>query len=541
MSELHEECGVVAVYHFPDGDPSPLCPAQGREEVSRLIPRMLLDLQNRGQLAAGMTTYSPFRKQLIDTHKEVGAVSEVFHFTKRNDFGELMKEYAGRAAIGHVRYATCGRDDRSYAQPFERHHIKKHKWFSFAFNGQLANYNSLRESLLNDGNTYLARETDTEIFMHFLCAALSPQEDPNLLDVCKSLGALFDGAYSMVFMNALGEMFIARDPLGFKPLLYAREGSLFAAASESVALFNLGFSAESIKNVEPGEMVIVNEKGIRIERFAEKQERKAHCFFEWVYFANVASTLDGKSVYMARKRLGEELARLEVEAGDVDIDEDTIVVPVPDTSKAAADSMAYTLGVPSLEGLIRNRYSGRTFIEGGEYRLRKAETKYTPLREVLEGKKIFLVEDSIVRSTTMRVLLQRIRKLGNVKEIHVRAACPPIIGPCFYGVDMSTYGELFVPQYMNDAPLEEWKVTPEIERKMAADLGADSLRYLPIESVSRAIGLGERELCQACINGKYPTLWGQKLAMTAFDDYQNGPRLEVLSLDRKRLALVGGS
>ncbi len=523
MSELHEECGVVAIYHLPSGDPSPLCPSQGREEVSRLVPRMLLDLQNRGQLAAGMTTFSPFRKQLIDTHKEVGAVSEVFHFTKRNDFADLMREYAGRAAIGHVRYATSGRDDRSYAQPFERHHIKKHKWFSFAFNGQLANYNNLRETLLNDGNTYLARETDTEIFMHYLCAALSPQDEPNLLEVCKNIGEMFDGAYSMVFMNALGEMFVARDPLGIKPLLYAVEGSLFAAASESVALFNLGFAAESIKNVEPGQIIIVNEKGIRFEKFAEST-KTAHCFFEWVYFANVASTLDGKSVYMARKNLGVELAKQERALTDVRIDSDTIVVPVPDTSKAAADSMAYELGVPSLEGLIRNRYSGRTFIEGGEYRLRKAETKYTPLREVLQGKKIFLVEDSIVRSTTMRVLLERIRKLCNVNEIHVRAACPPIIGPCFYGVDMSTYGELFVSHYMQDAPPDEWIVTREIENKMAADLGADSLRYLPLESVSRAIGLEGNQLCRACINGKYPTLWGQKLAKNAFDDFQNQPR-----------------
>jgi len=147
---------------------------------------------------------------------------------------------------------------------------------------------------------------------------------------------------------------------------------------------------------------------------------------------------------------------------------------------------------------------------------------------VLDGKKIFLVEDSIVRSTTMRVLLDRIRTLGNVKEIHVRVACPPIVGPCFYGVDMSTYDELFVPKYMNDAPLEEWKVTREVERTMAADLGADSLRYLPVESIARAIGLGENDLCQACINGQYPTTWGQKLAKSAFDDYQNDEHNNLL-------------
>jgi amidophosphoribosyltransferase len=519
MNELHEECGIAAIYHLPNGEPSPLCPMQGREAVSMLIPRMLLDLQNRGQLAAGFTTYSPSRKQLIDTHKDVGTVAEVFHTSQREKFSELMTEYAGRAAIGHVRYATCGHDDRSYAQPFERHHIKKHKWFSFAFNGQLANYGNVRETLLQDSNTYLARETDTEIVMHYMCAALSPQEDPDLPEVCKSLAALLDGAYNIVFLNALGDLFVSRDPLGFKPLCYAIEGSLFAAASESVALFNLGFAAENIKNVEPGQVIIVNDKGIRFERFAEKANH-AHCFFEWIYFANVASTLDGRSVYMTRKNLGAELARQELQLGDVTIDEDTVVVPVPDTSKAAADSMAFSLKIPSVEGLMRNRYSGRTFIEGGELRWRKAETKYTPLREVLEGKKVFLVEDSIVRSTTMRVLLDRIRKLGHTKEIHVRAACPPIIAPCFYGVDMSTYSELFVPKYMGGVPLEQWQVTREIEDKMAADLGADSLRYLSIDSVSRAIGIAPEHLCRACITGQYPTLWGKKLAQAAFANYQ---------------------
>jgi amidophosphoribosyltransferase len=259
-----------------------------------------------------------------------------------------------------------------------------------------------------------------------------------------------------------------------------------------------------------------------------------------VYFANVASTLNSKSVYLARKNLGVELAKQEQERGDVPIDSNTIVVPVPDTSKAAADAMAYSLGIPSLEGLIRNRYSGRTFIEGGEYRWKKAETKYTPLREVLEGKRIFLVEDSIVRSTTMRVLLQRIRNLGLVKEIHVRAACPPIISPCFYGIDMSTYSELFVPQYMNDAPLEEWEVNEEVEIKMASDLGADTLRYLPREAVSRAIGLPDNSLCEGCISGQYPTHWGRKLAQSAFDEYQNSSdRLNGQDFSGKRLSLIG--
>ena len=195
------------------------------------------------------------------------------------------------------------------------------------------------------------------------------------------------------------------------------------------------------------------------------------------------------------------------------IDEDTVVVPVPDTSKAAADAMAYKLRVPAVEGLIRNRYTGRTFIEGNDSRRQKAETKYTPLREVLEGKRVLLVEDSIVRSTTMKVLINRIRELGGAKEIHVRVACPPIIAPCFYGIDMSTIGELFAPPFLRDGELTE-----EAQAEMAKKLGADSLRYLPVESIARAIGFDADQLCQACITGEYPTPYGQKLYQIALQN-----------------------
>jgi amidophosphoribosyltransferase len=511
MSDLHEECGVAAIYHLPDLGVSPLCSEQGPEHISRLVPRMLLDIQNRGQLAAGISTYNPDRNQLIETYKDVGNVSEVFRLNHRGKAESLMEEYAGRAAIGHVRYATCGHDDRSYAQPFERHHIKKHKWFSFAFNGQLANYMDLCEALLGDDDNHLSRETDTEVIMHQICSALSTERRPQLIDVCRHFARKFDGAYSIVFLDALGNMMVARDPLGIKPLSYAVEGPLFAAASESVALLNLGFAAESIKSVPPGHAVIISDGRLTVQSFA-RPTHQAHCFFEWVYFANVASTLDGRSVYLARKALGEELARLETVA----IDENTVVVPVPDTSKAAADAMAYALRIPCVEGLIRNRYSGRTFIEGGSNRRRKAETKYTPLREVLEGKRVILVEDSIVRATTLHVLLERIRQYGQPREIHVRVACPPIIGPCFYGIDMSTVSELFAPKFLQGEPL-----TPEIEARMAAQLGADSLRYLPVDAIARAIGFPPEDLCRACITAEYPTPCGQRLARIAFENARN--------------------
>jgi amidophosphoribosyltransferase len=507
MSELHHECGLAAVYHLPSDKPSSLCPDQGPNEASRLLPRMLLDVQNRGQLSAGMTTWSPNRNKLLQTYKDVGTVSEVFRLSHQAKSESLMKDYAGCAAIGHVRYATCGADDRSYAQPFEREHLQKSKWFSFAYNGQLANYAELRDEMLSTGDSHLSRDNDTEIILHALSHQLSGNKRPSLIDLFKQTCEKFDGAYNLVYLNAQGDMALTRDPLGIRPLCYAKEGPLFAAASESVALLNLGFHPESIKSLQPGELISITGGKIEIQRYMQSP-RRAHCFFEWIYFANVASNMDGHSVYLSRKRLGEELAALE----DVPIDDNTIVVPVPDTSKAAADAMAYSLRIPTIEGLIRNRYSGRTFIEGGVNRKLKAESKYTPLREVLEGKRVILVEDSIVRSTTMKVLLNRIRTLGGAKEIHVRVACPPIVAPCFYGIDMSTISELFAPAFLGKS---QGKLTLEVQAEMAKQLGADSLRYLPVEAIARAIGFDQRDLCQACITGDYPTDKGRELYQIA--------------------------
>jgi amidophosphoribosyltransferase len=500
MAELFHECGIAAIYHLP-GETSSLAPIQGRNAVSRLIPRLLLDIQNRGQLAAGLSSFNPERNQLIDTHKDVGGVAEVFRLNRPAKADELMQEYEGPAAIGHVRYATCGKDDKSYAQPFERHHIEKRKWFSFGFNGQLANYRELRQEILSQGEFHLARETDTETLMHLISQEISSQpEGLDLTLLLRNLAKKLDGAYNIVFLNGLGDMFVARDPLGIRPLCFAVEDNLFAAASESVALSNLGFSAERIRSLEPGHAIIIQNGRLSIFKFAESP-RLAHCFFEWIYFANVCSTLDDRSVYLTRKALGEELARQE----QVPIDDTTIVVPVPDTAKAAADAMAYQLGVPCLEGLIRNRYVGRTFIESTN-RADKAKMKYTPLPEVLQGRRVFLVEDTIVRSTTMKALISQLRQRGGAREVHVRVACPPIFAPCFYGIDMSSVAELFAPKYMSTP-----RITPEIEARMASDLEADSLRYLPQEAVARAINKSPETICQACLTGEYPTPAGQKL------------------------------
>jgi amidophosphoribosyltransferase len=517
MSELHHECGVAAIYHLSGRGRSPICTDEGPRQISRLLPRMLLDIQNRGQLAAGMSTYDPDRAQLLHTLKDVGTVTEVFRLNHRAKCDSLMRTLAGRAAIGHVRYATCGQDDKNYAQPFERKHIHKRKWFSFCFNGQLANYGILKERLLADGDHHLALDTDTEIILHEIGRVLSQSTQRiEWIDVLRTVARDFDGAYSLALLTAEGEMIVARDPLGIKPMCYVNEGPLFAAASESVALLNLGFDTDQIHSLPPGHAIVISpETGFRIEQFVETA-KPAHCFFEWVYFANVASTLDDRSVYLTRTNLGEELALAEREFNRVDLeDDDTIIVPVPDTSKAAADAMAYKLAIPCREGLIRNRYAGRTFIEGGRARKAKAATKYTPLREVMEGKRVILVEDSIVRSTTMNVLLDRIREVGGAKEIHVRVACPPIVAPCFYGIDMSTIEQLIAPKYFGVAG----QLSDDAQQKLADDLGADSLRYLPVEALARAIGLPADNLCQACVTGEYPTECGQQLYQIALENH----------------------
>ncbi len=516
MDELHHECGVAALYYLPArGDKSAVWTG-APDQVSRLMPRMLLDLQNRGQLAAGMATYNPDRDKLIDTYKDTGTVIEAFRINEPSKYASIMEDYAGRAAIGHTRYATCGGQTRSYAQPFERRHGCKWKWFAFAFNGQLTNFAELRQQLLQNHDYHLTRDNDTEVIMHYLSHEMRSDDRPDLVDVFRRLAAKFDGAYNLVFLNAMGDMVVLRDPVGIRPLVYAQDGPMFGAASESVALQNLGFRQGNIKSLPPGEMILIRNGELSTHRFAETK-RKAHCFFEWIYFANVASTLDDRSVYLSRSRLGQELAKQERTLGRVPLDpSETVVVPVPDTGKAAADAMAFALGIPSVEGLIRNRYIGRTFIEGGN-RADKVRLKFTPLREVLQGKKVLLVEDSIVRSTTLQSLLKHLRDQGGAAEIHVRVACPPILSPCFYGIDMSTVKELFAPKFMAT------KVPTVAEQDaMAKALGADSLFYLPVDAVARCIDLPAEQLCRACVTGDYPTPAGEQMYQLALRKHAAG-------------------
>lgn len=512
LDPVHDECGVAAVYRtdrrLPEATPGEFLPPD--TNVVRLLPDMLIDLQNRGQLAAGITRYNENADQIIDTKKDVGSVSDVFHLTLPTPakFLGIMKKYAGRAGIGHTRYATCGRDDSSYAQPFEVHDGRRWKWFAFGFNGNIANYSALRARLEERGY-HLVRKTDTELLMHNICYALSRGDSkPEFEHVFGQIAERVDGAYSLAFLNADGDLVLARDPYGFRPLCYAMKGNLFAAASESIALKNRGF--DEIHDLEPGMLIHVTRHGVRKARFTSAP-RTAFCFFEHVYFANVASTINGRSVYLTRTRLGEALARSE----DVDTDpSDCVAVPVPDTAKAACDGMAYRLGIPSREGLIRNRYVGRTFIEGSN-RKERVMRKFTALPEVLEGKRVFLVEDSIVRATTLRVIVKMLREQGRAREIHVRVACPPIMAPCSYGIDMSTISELFAPRFVDGEPGLE--LTPGMNARLAAELGADSLRYLTVQQLVEAMGKGENELCLGCLTAKYPTEWGKRVYRRAFE------------------------
>lgn len=473
---MREACGICGVASL---------------DAPLLVYRMLVQLQHRGQLSAGMTTFHPGEKQILKTHKDLGLVNSVFRAEHSGKFSAIMQKHKSALGIGHVRYATSGADDKSYAQPFERLHGRKSKWFSVCFNGNIANYSALKAEL-EEGGYHLVHDTDTEILMHLFSKALKDTDD--IVKVFSKVSSRIDGAYSIGFIDAGGRMIAARDPLGIKPLSYGLNGTKIAFASESVALNSIGF--EDTKELLPGEMIIVENNSHRVERFAESKE-SAHCFFEWVYFAHPATNIAGRLVYSARNALGKELAKLETQK----IDSDCVVVPVPDSSVPAGDGFAEALNLPLREGLIRNRYLGRTFIESNN-RDQKVMEKFLVLREVMEGKRIFLVEDSIVRGTTLKNLVSFIRRFGKPKEIHVRVSCPPILWPCFYGIDMSSRRSLIAAQESDEHKMVE---------AVRARIGADSLIYQSHEGLARAIGVGEKNLCTACISGKYKTPWGEKL------------------------------
>lgn len=499
-----EKCGIAAVSSQEQEDL--------KSSVVYSLYKLMLNMQNRGQLSAGFSTYSPVRSELIDTHKGMGLVNNVFRINSKQKSLKLMKNYAGTKGIGHVRYATFGAEDLCLAQPFERHHGRTWKWFSFCFNGNIANVSELREQLLSKDGYHIVHNSDTEILMHYLARELRGPKLPDLAQVFRNLAEKFDGAYNIAFIDATGRLAVVRDPLGIRPVSYGRNNGSFFAASETNALASCGVYDPVALN--PGEIAVVENGKVNVQKYIDSP-RKAHCMFEWVYFSNVSSIIDGKSVYSVRRNLGTHLAKSE----PLKLDKDTIIVPVPETSKTVCDAMAFELGTTTSDGLLRNRYIGRTFIEGKD-RADLVRNKFTVLREVIKDKKLILVDDSIVRGTTSKRLIQYLKDVGGAKEVHMRVACPPIMGPCFYGIDMSTIGELFAPKFY-DRPMTE-ELPKEVTEKMAEEIGADSLQYLKHSALVDSIGLPKKDLCMACLNGDYPTKCGRELFQQAKENCRNG-------------------
>ncbi len=490
--------------------------SEHRPPIADLVVRLLSDIQNRGQLAAGVTTYDPDARHLLRTHKDLGSVRDVFCLNHAGKHRSVMAPLSGTAAIGHTRYSTSGADDIDYAQPLERQHGRPFKWFSFAFNGNVANHPELATHLSDRLGYHLLRpDCDSELFMHSIAFHQQGSRPKPWPVVFAQLAETIDGAWSLALLTADGHLVVARDPLGVKPLCWGRLDSLVVAASESIALQNLG--VPDIRDVPPGHLLHAHDGQVELVPYIAEIPRPRHCFFEWIYFANAASKMDGCSVYRARCASGRTLARQErITPGP-----DHVVVPVPDTSKPAGDAFAFELGIPSVEGLLRNRYAGdRTFIESGNRR-DKVARKFVVLRDVLEAKKVFLVDDSLVRSTTMNYLIEYLRGEGHAAEVHVRFASPPILAPCFYGIDMSTIGELFAPRFLSRVE-GSCPVLWQAEEEMAAILGADSLRYLPVGEMGACIGLPQEQLCLACVTADYPTTAGQNLYELARADVAAG-------------------
>ncbi len=410
--------------------------------------------------------------------------------------------WTARSAIGHVRYATCGGNDRCDAQPFERDHGRKAKWFAFAFNGQLANYHELKEELLAKGDYHLKRDTDTEIIMHSLAYELQAEDqEPDWVGVFGRIAERFDGAYNIVLITGHGELVVVRDPLGFRPLCIAEHGPLFGAASESVPLANLGF--RNIRSLEPGTLAVANSKGVRIERFAPSP-RQAHCFFEWIYFANVASTLDDRSVYLSRAALGKELARLE----DVPLrrrhDRRAGARHGQGRRRRHGLRAGRPLGRgPDAQPLRRpdlHRGHGRPRRQGPAQVHAAARGPGRQARPAGRGQHRPVHDDAGAGARDPRPR----RRAGDP---------PPRRLPADHRAVLLRHRHVAQERAVRHPvrrPARR-RVSAAAQQAMARELGADSLRYLPVEAIARSVSLSPERLCRACITGHYPTPTGQDL------------------------------
>ena len=333
-------------------------------------------------------------------------------------------------------------------------------------------------------------DSDTEVIMHFLSRELQshrPWEDLNFTEIFSNLVKDFDGSWNIAFLNADGKMIAVRDPLGLKPMCYGvTDDGVLVFASESAVLSNLQIEATDLK---PGEMIIADDGHFEIKNYVEAI-KPSYCFFEWIYFAHLASIMDGESAYHVRERIGEQLAAEETLSLE---DDDWIVVPVPESSYVAGAKYAQILNLPYVQGLLKNHSVGRTFIDNTN-RQYNIQLKFTHLKEVLRGKKILLIDDSIVRGTTMRTLVKNLKEWSGAKEVHLRIGCPPITSPCFYGIDFPTIKELYAGK----------------NKPNAKDFGADSLHYLSLPGLLTAVNKKKKDLCTACITSEYPTAVGQQ-------------------------------
>lgn len=451
--KLNEECGVFGIYNHKD--------------AAQLTYLGLHALQHRGQESAGMCA-SDGEKWY--KHRGMGLVSEAF------GKGDLEK-FSGHIAIGHTRYTTAGSSKIENAQPlFFRY---AHGSMAVAHNGNLVNAASMRKELESQGSIFQTT-SDTEVIGHLI--ARSKKSD--LPSAVKEALQHIKGAYALLVMNEK-QLVIALDPNGLRPLSLGRIGDAVCVASETCAFDIIG--AEYWREVQPGELIVVDETGVHSSFFAEKRERSI-CTFEYIYFARPDSDIDEINVHMARKRLGKRLA---VEA-PVEAD---VVTGVPDSSISAAIGFAEATGIPYELGLIKNRYVGRTFIQPTqEMRERGVYMKLSAVRKVVEGKRVVMIDDSIVRGTTSGRIVQMLRDAG-ATEVHVRISSPPVMNPCFYGIDTSTREELIA-------------ATKSVE-EIRQFIGADSLSFLSVEGMIEAIGRKDegplRGHCLACFTGKYPT------------------------------------
>jgi amidophosphoribosyltransferase len=448
MDKLHEECGVFGIYGHPD--------------AARLTYLGLYALQHRGQESCGIVASDGAELRL---ERAMGHVSEAFDQTH-------LDRLKGSSAIGHVRYSTAGHVSILEAQPFLV--TCQHGQISVCHNGNLPFAREERLRLEREGAIF-SSTSDTEIILHGV--ARSPK---TIKEAIPEVLRETEGAFSMLFLTPR-ELIAIRDSRGFRPLALGRLGDAWVIASETCA-FDL-IDARYVRDVEPGEMIVINEEGLRSSHPLPKQQHSM-CLFEHVYFARPDSLIFGTSVNESRHRMGRQLAIEQPADADV-------VVPVPDSGVAAAIGYAAESGLSFRFGLVRNHYVGRTFIEPRQsIRSFGVRIKLNPVRELIADKRVVLIDDSIVRGTTSKKIVRMVREAG-AKEIHVRISCPPTISPCYYGVDTPSKSELIAAQMS----IEE----------IRGFIEADSLGYLSLKGMIDATGLDKDSACVACWNEKYPT------------------------------------